>query len=324
MISSFRKKDLKGKIHTLGTLKGGMTCLFDTVARRTRNDKWERPAHKIYMNFLQKKYWDTGLYKTNAIDELTFGDIEKSDKTNIWIFWYQGWDSAPQIVKDCRCTTEKYLDRETFNVHYLTKDNYTSFVRFPKWIMDKVSAGTIDLTKFSNMVRSALLYHFGGIWMDATIFLTKPIDETIMDYPYYTLKRLPEHPMFCISKHQWSTFFMAAHQQNLFHKELLTLWMEYWRREDFVFDYLMFDYLMASILRNHPDMAKEWGSIPKNNIESLFIENSLNIKFDPDKWEDIRKGTCIFKLTYKIPLSDDPDTYYNKIVNSRNKNNNIQ
>lgn len=117
---------------------------------------------------------------------------------------------------------------------------------------------------------------------------------------------------------------MAAHQQNLFHIELLTLWMEYWRREDFVFDYLMFDYLMASILRNHPDMAKEWETIPKNNIESLFIENSLNIKFDPDKWEDIRKGTSIFKLTYKIPLSDDPDTYYNRIVNSRNKNNNIQ
>lgn len=319
IITDFRKKDLKGKIHTLGFLKGVFTWSLSILAMRTGNDKWDKPDHKVYMDFLQKKYWDTGLYKTNAIDELTFGDVEKSDKTNIWIFWYQGWESAPQIVKDCRCTTEKYIDNEKYNVHYLTKDNYTSFVRFPKWIMDKVSAGTISLTEFSNLIRLALLYQYGGVWMDATLYLTDTIDENIMDYPYYTIKRLPEHPMYCISRHQWSSFFMTTNQcKAKFFQEILTLHIEYWRRENYIFDYLMFDYLMALILRNHPNMAKEWETIPQNNIDSLFIEHSLNSRYAPDKWKEIRKGTCIFKLTYKIPLSDDPDTYYNRIVNSRN------
>ncbi|MCQ2053294.1 MAG: hypothetical protein MJZ03_05105, partial [archaeon] len=79
MISDFRKKDLKGKIHTLGFLKGVFTWSLSILAVRTGNDKWDKPDHKVYMDFLQKKYWDTGLYKTNAIDELTFGDVEKSD-----------------------------------------------------------------------------------------------------------------------------------------------------------------------------------------------------------------------------------------------------
>ena len=321
IITNFRKNDLRGKIHTLGFLKGAFTWSLDIIARRTGNDKWERPVHKVYMDFLQKMYWDTGLYKTAAIDEIAFGDIEKSDKADIWIFWYQGWDAAPQIIRDCRVTTEKFLDRRKYNVHYLTKDNYTSFVRFPDWIMKKVSAGTIDLTKLSNMIRSALLYQFGGIWMDATIFLTKPIDETITDYNYYTIKRLPEHPMHCISRHQWSTFFLAAHRQSPFYRELLTLWMEYWRREEYVFDYLMFDYLMALILRNNPDMAKEWEMIPRNNLDSLYLDYSLNDRYDSEKWEEVQKGTGMFKVTYKLQFSDDPDTNYNQIVNSRNTNN---
>ena len=258
MISDFRKKDLKGKIHTLGFLKGVFTWSLSILAVRTGNDKWDKPDHKVYMDFLQKKYWDTGLYKTNAIDELTFGDVEKSDKTNIWIFWYQGWESAPQIVKDCRCTTEKYIDNEKYNVHYLTKDNYTSFVRFPKWIMDKVSAGTIDLTKFSDLLRATLLYGFGGIWMDATIFLTEQLDETISDWRYFTIKRLPTHPMYNISRHQWSGFFMTTStNRTLFYKELVILQMEYWRRQNYAMEYLLIDYQMALILRNHPDMAKE-------------------------------------------------------------------
>ncbi len=314
----YRKKDLKNKIHVLGLFKGGLTFAFDTVARRTGNDKWEKYVHKTYMDFLQKKYWDTGLYKTNATDELTFGEIEKSDRINIWIFWHQGWESAPQIVKDCRVTTEKYLDSKKYNVHYLTKDNYTSFVKFPKWITDKLSSGTIDLTKFSDLLRAALLYNFGGVWMDATIFITNPIDEKIRDWRYYTIKRLPEHPMYCISRHQWSGFFMSANTSKaLFYKELSILQMEYWRRENGAMDYLLIDYQMALIFRNHPDTAKEWENIPQNNTESLFIENNLNIKYDSDKWEEIKKGTSIFKVTYKIPLSDDPDTYYNRVVNSK-------
>lgn len=316
-MTDIRKKDLKNKIRVLGLFKGGLTCAFDTLAWRTGNDTWETYVHKTYMKFLQKKYWDTGLYKTNVIDEMTFGEIETSDKMNIWIFWYQGWENAPQIVKDCRVATEKYLDGETYNVHYLTKETASSFVKFPEWIMEKVEAGTITLTEFSNLLREALLYKFGGIWMDATLFLTEPLDEKITDWRYYTIKRPPDHPMYCISRHQWSTFFVTTNRcETPFYRELLTSNMEYWRRETGIFDYLILDYFMAMILRNHPDMAKEWEDIPQNNTESLFIERSMNKKFDPDTWEKIKKETGIFKLTYKIPLSDDPDTYYNRVVNT--------
>lgn len=324
IITDFRKKDLKGKIRTLGFFKGVFAWLLDILAHRTKNDKWDNLVHKVYMDFLQKKYWDTGLYKTNAIDELIFGENIKSDKIDVWIFWYQGWDAAPQIVRDCRVTTEKFLDREKFNVHYLTKDNYTSFAKFPEWIMKKVALGNITLTEFSNLLREALLYQFGGIWMDATIYLTESLDEKMMEYTYYTIKRLPEHPMYCISKHQWSTFFLTASQsKTVFYQKLLTLQIEYWRKETAVFDYLTFDYLMAIILRHHSNIAKEWEIIPKNNLDSLFLENSLNEKFDSVKWEEIMKETGMFKVTYKIPLSKDLNTYYNKIVNSRNINNHI-
>lgn len=319
MISGYRKKDLKNKIHVLGLIKGGLTSAFDFIAMRTKKDKWEKPAHKVYMDFLQKTYWDAGLYKSSAIDELSFGEIEQSDKTNIWIFWYQGWDSVPQIVKDCGVTTEKYLDNGKYNVHYITKENYTSFVQFPDWIMEKVSSGTINLTKFSNMLRMALLYQFGGIWMDATLFITEPLDEKITEYPYYSIKNPQgEYAGFNISSGQWSTFFLTVKtRQTRFYKELLTLQMEYWRREDYLLDYFLFDLLIALVLRNEPDIAKEFSLIPINNKDATSLEHMLNERYDPTCWEKMKAENSIFKVTYKLRFSDSPDTYYNRIVNSK-------
>lgn len=337
MISNFRSWDFKCKTKTLGVCKGATAWALDILARRSKNDKFSKPVHRIYMNWLQKKYWDTGLYSTNAADEITFGENVTSDKTDIWIFWYQGWNtgdaphyvenclfqgweknSAPEVVKNCRKSTDKFLDPEKYNVHRLDKDNYSHYVKFPEWIMEKVEAGTINLIEFSNLLRLALLYQYGGIWMDATIFLTKPLDETITEYRYFSIKTPPAKPNFWIS-FDWTTYFMATNTRHTkFFKELLTLQMEYWRREDCVMEYLLLDYLVALIHFNEKDIAEEWSKIPENNIDNLLIEHSLNKKFDPQKWGEVEKRTGIFKVSYKEPLSADPDTYYNRIVNRKN------
>lgn len=41
---------------------------------------------------------------------------------------------------------------------------------------------------FSDIVRENLLYKYGGIWMDATIYMTSPFPDTIYNYDYYTIK----------------------------------------------------------------------------------------------------------------------------------------
>ena len=327
ILSDYSIWNFKCKTKTLGLFKGTTAWVLNKTARVFQNDKWIKPVHKIYMKWLQKKYWDTDLYNTNAANEITFGENIKSDKTDIWIFWYQGWNSGnaqqgeekntiPQVVKDCRISTDKFLDPEKYNIHRLDKNNYNQYVKFPDWIMEKVASGTINLTKFSNLLRLALLYQYGGIWMDATIFLTEPLDDKITDYRYFSIKTPPVKPNFWISL-DWTTYFLATNMCGTkFFKELLTLQMEYWRREDYVMDYLLLDYMMALIHYNEVDIAEEWSKIPENNINNLFIEFSLNKKFDSRKWEEIRKRTGIFKVTYKLPLSDDPDTYYNRVVKS--------
>lgn len=335
ILSDYRIWDFKCKTRSLGLFKGTAAWAFDIMARHFQNDRFSKPVHKIYMKWLQKKYWDTGLYNTNAANEITFGENIRSDKTDVWIFWYQGWDtdkaphyvknclfqgwekkSAPQVVKDCRISTDKFLNPEKYNIHRLDKDNYSRYVKFPDWIMEKVKSGTINRIKFSNLLRLALLYRYGGIWMDATIFLTEPLDDKITDYRYFSIKTPPAKPNFWIS-FDWTTYFLAANTcKTKFFKELLTLQMEYWRREDYVMDYLLLDYLIALIHSNEADIAEEWSKIPENNIDNLLIEHSLNEKLDPQKWEEVSKRTGIFKVSYKIPLSDDPNTYYNKVVKS--------
>lgn len=59
----------------------------------------------------------------------------------IWWCWLQGLESAPPIVKAC-------------------------------YILDKWKAGIISNTHFSDILCLELLTSRGGIWVDATVFVT--------------------------------------------------------------------------------------------------------------------------------------------------------
>lgn len=89
----------------------------------------------------------------------------------IWFLWLQGLDNAPLVVKKC----------------------YDSWVKHnPDWeliLLDEQSIGEYipafkdGVTKqaLSDILRINLLAKHGGIWVDATCFCMKPLDEWLYD-----------------------------------------------------------------------------------------------------------------------------------------------
>lgn len=114
-------------------------------------------------------------YLQDLFDEVTFErSYQMAEKSNkkIWVMWQQGFENAPSIVK--RCISSVYQQKnKDMQVIEINDDNLTQYVDFPDYIMEKYQSGLITRTHFSELVRIKLLAKYGGIWLDATDFLTK-------------------------------------------------------------------------------------------------------------------------------------------------------
>ena len=92
----------------------------------------------------------------------------------IWMLWEQGWDKAPPLVRLCRDAVVQ-LNSATWNIVLLDR------AALAQWIAPDVltAAYKIKSTNPSDLVRFYLLSTLGGVWLDATILCTMPLDAWI-------------------------------------------------------------------------------------------------------------------------------------------------
>ena len=74
----------------------------------------------------------------------------------IWIFWYQGLDTAPNIVRACIDSIR--ANSSGYEVRLLTKDNVWDYFHAPEHIKCKFGKGKITATHFSDILRFYLLF----------------------------------------------------------------------------------------------------------------------------------------------------------------------
>lgn len=96
----------------------------------------------------------------------------------IWFLWIQGFDEMPRIVKKCYYSWLDY--NKEWEVIFLNKENIGSFLDLD----EKLSflKGSMTPQAYSDILRINLLSKYGGVWVDATCFCCKPLDEWIYEY----------------------------------------------------------------------------------------------------------------------------------------------
>jgi len=119
----------------------------------------------------------------------------------IYGFW-DDIDSNPVIQAHIR-NWRKKISKE-WEIVILNKDNVYKYVEYE--FIEKYGTGTLDPTRFADFLRVELLMKRGGVWMDATIFITdgsfldKMYQEMIKNkydasfYEYKEMTLLPEQP----------------------------------------------------------------------------------------------------------------------------------
>lgn len=266
---------------------------------------------KELLEFINKNYIDIINKYKNKEDKSN----NISNESNIWIFWWQGFNEAPDIVKSCISNT--IMKKGKHNVEIITKYNYKEYISIPKYILKKLETGKMTITHFSDIMRVMLLAEYGGIWLDATIFLNDKIPDEIYSYKFYSNKLVNSSNEY-ISKCKWSSFFLCSSPQNLllcFTRDIL---LEYWENYDELINYFFIDYIICSGYMNIKSINNDIECIPNNNPKIYELISNINNEYNKEKYKCIIENTWLFKLSWKHKFNsytkDNKVTFYKMII----------
>lgn len=260
-----------------------------------------RPWGKTYSFFWRRKHsFIISYLKRNCpaswrcIEEKQYTETQVPvSEFHIWVFWWQGMENAPDLVKICyRQLCQNCGDK----VVLLTRENLKKYLSFPDYIYEKVSSKKISLTHFSDIIRVSLLAQYGGLWIDATCWTSSAPPEWIYRQPFYSCKinddslwrgwlmgtGFSDHPVFVLIK---------------------MIFLEYWEKNDHLIHYLLLDHLLKYLFDNVPQIHKDMLDLRVNNSNRSELYNYLSQIWNPEIYERICADTWCFKLSWKTPFA---------------------
>lgn len=255
-----------------------------------------------YKREIMREYSD----KISEFKNIEWHPTPQNDNWPIWVFWWQGEASMPSIVKCCYNSIKHYSNGHPVNL--ITSENYKDYLGKLPYLDDlisKIESGIFNLTSLSDILRCYLLYHYGGLWTDATILITRPIDEFINNgiFTSCMIKSKDKKP----SHYDCSAFFMFSCKGNPMYKFVYELLADWVHKNGCFSCYFMVNYCILIAYENfkYAHDAICTSPIFPNRIHYLVQFqrniNRMSDTFDSKIWNRLIDGNPFIKFTYKIP-----------------------
>lgn len=240
--------------------------------------------------------------------------VDFHGKIPVFACWWQGFDEAPDMIKRCLDSVDRNLDESLTEFHLITLENVGNYVSFPDWIVEKFNDGTISYTHLSDILRMALLNKYGGIWIDATYYMTQKFDERILkcdkslvgksgdDY-LWTIKHEKSKWKVDVVGGRWSGNFLYVNKKNPLARFAINAFYEYWRTQKEMIDYFMIDDIINIGYEQIPAIKELIDSVGYSNPRALDLGDILDNRFDEKQWEELTRDTSIFKLQRRVEHS---------------------
>lgn len=241
---------------------------------------------------------------------------ETNNNGPIWIFWWQGKEKMPLIVKECYKSVLRNSGKR--QVILITKRNFRKFTDISETIINKQKKGMLTLTHFSDILRFNLLKNHGGLWLDATIFVTSEIKRKYFS-SIFTCSGFPDDDYFFIAKGRWTGFLIGGCKGSELFVFMDSFFKKYWSRNNYLIDYFLIDYALFFAWKNDLSSFLEFTNETKglNNPNLFELSKVLNKPFSVNKYDSILKNTEMYKLSYKKSLSSSKNSFFNIIINSK-------
>lgn len=225
----------------------------------------------------------------------------------VFQFWDNRNDEVPYIV-DLSITSVKKFAPD-WNHVILNLHNIHNYLDLPGFLFDKLSRddNEFNLTFFSDIIRVALLQQYGGLWIDATVLLTKKFKyfstlplffsfyrdlkprnyKDWINYNHNYFSWNPLHEVRLLNSILWSTKNYPLWK--ILYDSLTT----YWKENNYPPDYFMFQILFEIIIEEIPEALIAWvhtEDISPHVLQKYFYD----LNFPLDQLDPI----CFHKLTY--------------------------
>mgnify|MGYP004591852683 FL=1 len=271
--------------------------------------------HEIMLKYFERRY---GEFYRSYDYAAPMDPVDPNMEGRVWICWWQGLENAPEIVK--RCVESIQRNAGDHQVTIITDRNVEQYIDIPEWVKKKQSEGIISRTNLSDLLRLSLLAKYGGLWLDATFFCTGPLSDMAFGGPLFSIKR-PDYLHCSIAQGYFAGYSLAcdASHRRIF-AAVRDFFLEYWKTNDFLVDYLLVDYMIVLAQRHNKDIADAFSAIKPNNPRCDDLYKVLGEPYDEEVWSKLTEETNLFKLTWKqeFPLEKDGrPTFYHYVLGKR-------
>lgn len=209
----------------------------------------------------------------------------------IWIFWAQGYASAPELVRTCIDSWARM--NSNYEIRLLAAEDIV------KWLPNfNYSPQTMGFAAFSDVLRIKLLAAHGGIWVDATCYCSKPLDG------WLPLMMLSDMFWFCRpSKDRiMASWFLVATKGSRMAQTLRSATRIYWSGRSQAHTYFWFHYLIELLVLSRGSFRNGWRKMPRIHADighlTLYLAEGHSA-LDGQVLSDMKGVAPLHKLTWR-------------------------
>lgn len=222
--------------------------------------------------------------------------IQKEYK--IWQYWDTGLENAPDIVKACMASVDKY--KGDIERVILTKDNIKDYVNIPDFLYKMRDKGIIKPAHFSDIVRTYLLTEYGGCWIDATIYLTAPLPQYIQESELFVLQNDEEKDFDGLNM---ANYFISSKGNSVILNKMKLFLLLYWNLIKYKFNYFFYLHAFTMFSKSSEENKQEWNSMYKlSYLNAQVMQDKLLEPYNEEEFEKLKQLSPIHKLTYKTKI----------------------
>lgn len=216
------------------------------------------------------------------------------DMPYVFVYWAQGMEAAPPIVRACY---ERLKRVPGIELRLVTEATVPYWVDLPDHVRQRVPA---TKAAFSDWLRIALLKEYGGIWVDATCFVSGDlavVDELVGDRRFFA---------FRYNDARISSWFLAARNNSYIVHMMHAALEVYFRSHDRVTHYFFFHDLFEALAQLDDRFGEIWET-KGQHLDTKVPHKLQGLLREPSgTGEDIAaiQGSFVHKLTYKLKADE--------------------
>jgi hypothetical protein len=211
----------------------------------------------------------------------------------IWVYWAQGMQSAPAVVRRCQ---EELLRLHTNEEVVVLDDSLVPhYVDVPPIVLERTQH---DKTKFSDVLRLELLARYGGIWMDATCLPRQRVFEPVVDL------LASGFFAFRYRSARISSWLLASEPNHPIVALLREAQYVYWEQHRRPLDYYLIHHLFEALYYLDEGFRAGYDATPNvsSDVPSRFAR-MMHEPYDPEAYEAMMNACWVHKLSNRSPAA---------------------